>query len=237
MGASGDTSTLGAYGAMVYGNARGWGDSNGARFTHVGQLDMTAYSAGLYGTYQWPGKAYLDATVQGSIQNGNSYGTSNVKVHGYGWSASLAGGYPVALGHSGFSLEPQAQSIYQQAHFEGVSLAETRADLEGGSRLTLRGGAKLAYDTTTKTGVRWTPSLSLGLKRTEDANAKVTMSTPSASTSLPSNFSGTALELVAGCTVRIRDSLSIYGQAGYSAPIDGKSSYGAQGSVGLKMTF
>ena len=234
---SGDASALGVYGAMAYGYGRGWGDSAGARFTHVGQLDMTAYSVGLYGTYQWAGKGYVNAVAQGSILNGHAYGTSNVKVNGTGWAASLEGGYPFQLGASKFFLEPQAQGIYQQAHFDGVSYPSTHADLRGGNRLTLRGGARLKYDVVTESGVRWTPFVGLAVRRDQDDNAKVIMRTSSASTGLPTNFSGTSLELDAGLTVRVREQFNLYGQAGAFTAIDGKSSRGAQGSVGLKVSF
>ena len=237
MNGMGGQTSFGVYGAMAYGNATGWGDALGAKNSTVGQLDMTAYSAGVYGTHEWGSGGYVSAAAQASLLNGHAYGTYAAPVNGYGFAGSLEAGYPFRLGASHFYLEPRAQGIYQMACLDGVSLVNTHAGLNGGSRTTLRGGARLKYDATTASGVRWIPSLTVNLRHDEDANGKVTMSAPGGVTGLDTDFTGTTMELVGALTVKVTSRFALYGQAGYFTAVDGKSSRGVQGSVGLKVSF
>ncbi len=75
---------------------------------------MTGTSFGGYWTHIGPQGWYLDAVLMGTWYGGdaNSNEGQGIDVDGHGVTASLEGGYPIALSES-WTLEPQAQLIWQ----------------------------------------------------------------------------------------------------------------------------
>ncbi|MEN3931822.1 autotransporter outer membrane beta-barrel domain-containing protein, partial [Microvirga sp. W0021] len=81
----------------------------------AGTMTMDAYSLGAYWTRKGASGWYIDAVAQGTLFDdvkGTSVEGSQMKTNGFAFTASLEGGYPIALGQ-GWSIEPQAQLIYQ----------------------------------------------------------------------------------------------------------------------------
>src|SRR5208283_1827570 len=74
----------------------------------AGDLSMDGYSVGGYWTHRGPTGWYVDAVAQGvryeNVEANSVYGEA-LKSNGWGFAASLEGGYPLALGY-GLTLEP-----------------------------------------------------------------------------------------------------------------------------------
>ena len=92
----------------VRGQALGWNDLS------VGGIDLGGTSVGGYWTRIGQGGWYLDGVVMATFFGG--YATSSrdvgIDIDGTGVTASLEGGYPIALAQ-GWTLEPQAQLVWQ----------------------------------------------------------------------------------------------------------------------------
>ena len=80
----------------------------------AGTNRFNAFSAGGYWTRYGANDWYIDSLVQGTWYNvsaqtafNNFFGIPNQDVDGFGFGASLEGGYPFQLG-GGWQIEPQA---------------------------------------------------------------------------------------------------------------------------------
>lgn len=85
----------------------------------TGSLDLDAWSGGAYWTHVGPGGWYLDAVLQGTSYSGHATTTiSSLPTDGWGFLASLEGGYPIPLWFwPRLVLEPQGQIIWQHVGF------------------------------------------------------------------------------------------------------------------------
>ncbi|MEN3929758.1 autotransporter outer membrane beta-barrel domain-containing protein [Microvirga sp. W0021] len=104
---------------IAYGNI----DSRvkGAYYGHAGRIDMDAYSLGAYWTHMSPKGWYTDAVVQGTWYTGDAKSVQGQKIDadGFGFIASLEAGYEFKL-DNGYTIEPQAQIIYQHLSFDNT---------------------------------------------------------------------------------------------------------------------
>lgn len=86
-----------------------------------GKVSMDGYSLGAYWTHLAPSRWYLDAVGQLTRYDNvraKASGGETVKPDGWGFAASLEGGYPFQLDEK-WSLEPQAQLVYQYVDLGG----------------------------------------------------------------------------------------------------------------------
>lgn len=100
---------VGLYGAQ----GRIQSDVRNFDHTYAGSDSVKATSLGVYWTHFWQEGAYLDAVWQGTWAKATarSVGDYTLQRHGFGWAASLEGGYP--FHHDDQVIEPQAQVVYQ----------------------------------------------------------------------------------------------------------------------------
>jgi autotransporter-associated beta strand protein len=134
--------------------------------TRTGQLNLTAVSGGAYWTHVGPGGWYLDGVLQGTSYGGSA-STEFARLNTFGWGfiASLEGGYPFALPQfgPGFAIEPQGQIAWQKVSFghEYDGLGDVAlGDTTGPSgRIGLRG----MWTIVTAGGQVWQPYLRANL--------------------------------------------------------------------------
>jgi len=106
------------------------GDVDGLRSDTAGKLNDTAFSIGLYATQHAPDKHFIEAVVQGSYHDVSiDYLTESKKdVNLWSYLASLETGVSIPFS-SCFSLQPQAQLIYQHTDGFGISSSRLTGDV------------------------------------------------------------------------------------------------------------
>ena len=112
--------------AKADGDVRGF--ALGIQNNYVGDTSLEGLSGGAYWTRVGPSDGYLEARVLGTHYTGG--GTSvanniNTKVKGTSIAASLEAGQPFRFGN--FTIEPQAQLIYQYLDMTGQDPLSTVA--------------------------------------------------------------------------------------------------------------
>jgi fibronectin-binding autotransporter adhesin len=133
----------GAYGSF------GWNEGIVRDFdlSTAGRVKFDAYSIGLYATHYGPGGWYVDAVVQGTryqARAGSSF-FEDLRTEGTGLVASLEAGVPLRLG-GGFSIEPQAQILYQGIDFDDSADPAAEIRFDDVESLTGRLGLRLAHN-------------------------------------------------------------------------------------------
>ena len=89
----------------------------------AGSATMNAYSFGAYWTRLAPTGLYIDSVIQGTFYaqgNARSTADQSLTTNGWGLISSVELGYPIALSPK-WSVEPQAQAIYQHLLLGGSS--------------------------------------------------------------------------------------------------------------------
>ncbi len=85
----------------------------------AGTVDMDVYTVGTYWTHFSSSGWYTDAVMQGTWYEADAKSIYNQRIepNGFGIATSLEGGYALKFG-SNWSLEPQAQLVYQHISFD-----------------------------------------------------------------------------------------------------------------------
>lgn len=130
----------------IKGQALGWNNLS------VGEIDVDATSIGGYWTHIGPNDWYLDAVLMGSWFDGDarSNGGTGIEIDGTGITASLEGGYPISLAE-GWTLEPQAQLIWQHLSSDDQRDAFSAVNFDSDDAVTGRLGFRLQGDIPTET--------------------------------------------------------------------------------------
>ena len=210
----------------------------------AGTVHMNAYSLGAYWTHFGLPGWYLDGVLQGTWYGqveGNTPITG-MSVSGSAFAASLEGGYPFHLAPS-WTLEPQAQVIYQYVDIGSGTDAFGYTSFGDTDDFRGRIGAKLSY--VTLSGFNGAP-LPVTLWGRVNIWHDFLDSAPSATfaalyglnpVTLDGTLGGTWGEVDVGVDAPINKTLSLYGSAFYDHSIDGGQSWSAGGRLGIKIEF
>lgn len=211
----------------VTGQAVGWNN------LHVGEIDVRANSLGAYWTHIGPGGWYLDAVLMGSWFDGDarSIGGSGVEVEGTGVTASLEGGYPIALGES-WTLEPQAQIIWQHLSLDDQRDAFSTVKFDSDDAVTGRLGFRLQGEAIAET-TTFRPYLKANLWHRFDADQRVTFD----SDAIVTQGGGTTLELGGGIIADLSESTSLYATADYTTNLGGEKIDVLEGNIGVRVKW
>lgn len=223
---------------LFYGYGRADGDVRGFTVGQlrnpVGKLVLDANSLGAYWTHLGPSGWYLDAVLMHSWINGDGRSNRGVvgKLDGTSVTASLEGGYPIGLG-AGWTLEPQAQLIWQHLSLGTMQDRFASLALSGSDAVTGRIGARLqgAFQAGS---VRWQPYLNLNLWHNFERTDKVTFD---AADVISTKFDGTSLEIGGGVIAKLSPAVSLYATGGYTTALGGKDRRSVQGNLGLRVTW
>lgn len=223
---------------LFYGYGRADGDVRGFALGQlrnpVGKLVLDANSLGAYWTHLGPSGWYLDAVLMHSWVDGDGRSNRGVigKLDGTAVTASLEGGYPIGLG-AGWTLEPQAQLIWQHLSLGTVQDRFATLALSASDAVTGRIGARLqgAFQAGS---VQWQPYLNLNLWHNFERTDKVTFD---AADVISTKFDGTSLEIGGGVVAKLSSAVSLYAAAGYTSALGGKDRRSVQGNLGLRVTW
>ena len=158
---------------------------------------------------------------------------------GWGFLASLEGGYPIPIGFwPRLVLEPQAQIIWQHVGFGQEFDGIDPIGLGSTSGWTGRVGLLAQSTIVTNSGQVWQPYVRANLWHDWDANAGTTFY-PSP-IQVPLLEAATRLEFAGGGTVKINTNWSFFGQAGYQFAVASSNNIrrnGFTGDFGLRYTW
>jgi outer membrane autotransporter protein len=219
-------------GADVTGNARGI-------TSRVGSNDLQSRYLGAYATWMDAGGFYVDGVLQGGSQRYTVRPEINPSVSGKASSlaASIEAGKPFALSER-WSIEPQAQLVYQHINPDDVLLsgAQVRHDTDSGWIARL--GVRIKGDLVTGAG-RLQPYARLNLYRANFGNDVVTFIGPAGATAIASAGGYNAAEAAAGATLALMATASLYGEIGHLWNIGGDATVksSVQASLGVKIRW
>lgn len=196
---------------------------------HAGQDEFRAQTLGAYWTRFDEKSRYLDAVLQATWYDLTARSTrlAPVKTDGFGWAASLEGGWPWVLDdEENWRLEPQGQLIYQRVSVDGVrdEIAQIRfADAES---LTGRLGVRLNRLWVGENDAG-KPRLTNGWLRGNvwhefEGKPEVAFASQTGFIPFATDLGGSWWELGIGITHQMSDTGYFYADVDYSASFDGK---------------
>lgn len=215
----------------------------GAWSGKAGSVDMDAYTVGGYWTHKAAQGWYSDAVIQGTWYQADAKSISGqrIKPDGFGFLASLEGGYSFNLGN-GLTLEPQAQIIYQTLSFDNVTDAYGRFDLGSGDSVRGRLGLRLSKDWAISDGAK--PRLLNTWLRTNvwhEFSGKTSTTVASLNGENPltvsSSLGGTWFEIGAGVSGQISEEVSLFASGAYSHSLDNRGREAWNGRLGATIKW
>lgn len=213
--------------ADVTGQAVGWNN------VKTGKFNLDATSLGAYWTHIGPSGWYLDGVLMGTWFSGdaNSIGGTGIDIDGNGFTASLEGGYPIALS-SDWSLEPQAQLIWQNISLDDKRDAFSTVSFGTDTTWTGRIGARLQGNFQTSTGLIQ-PYLKTNIWHDFDTTDTVHFGADAMTTSIK----GTSMEIGGGVVYAFNTTLSAFATADYRFDLSSEHQRVFQGNVGLRVKW
>lgn len=219
-----------AYGSMngdVRGQALGWNNLS------VGGIDLGGTSIGGYWTRIGQSGWYLDGVLMGTFFSGSATSSRDIglDVRGTALTASLEGGYPLALAQ-GWTLEPQAQLVWQH-----VSLDDARDSFSGVSfnlddSLNGRLGLRLQGETTLN-GIALQPYLKANLWHDFGGTDHVNFG----GTDISTEGRSTSLEFGGGVVARVTDKVSLFATGDYTTNLGGDKRRILEGNLGFSVKW
>jgi len=209
----------------------------------AGSVDMDAYTVGAYWTHKAAAGWYTDAVVQGTWYQADarSIAGQQLKTDGFGFLASLETGYAFNLGN-GFTLEPQAQLVYQNVSFDKVSDAYGRFDLSDGESLRGRLGVRLTKSW--NMADEFKPRMLTAWLRANvwhefmgGSSTTVTDLTGGNPLKFNSSLKGTWGEIGAGVSGQVSENVSLFATAAYNRSLDNKGREAWNGRLGVTVKW
>jgi len=209
------------------------GNVLGQQGIEVGNLDLDGYSVGGYFTHVGASGWYVDAVALGTWFGGDASTDRGIGIDpdGRALTLSLEGGVPLALSQ-GWTLEPQAQIIWQDISFDDQddTLSSVRFDTDDG--LTGRIGARLQGTFVAASG-EFKPYLKANLWRTFETNDTISFDADP----IEIESEGTTLELGGGIAHKFSDRYSAFVAADYNFDISGERRREFEGNIGLQIQW
>ncbi|TPM42556.1 autotransporter outer membrane beta-barrel domain-containing protein [Mesorhizobium sp. B2-2-3] len=231
--ASGGVDRAGLFIAYATMNGDVRGQALGQNDLGVGDIDLGGTSVGGYWTRIGPGGWYLDGVVMATFFSGDATSTRDIgiDVKGTGVTASLEGGYPIALAQ-GWTLEPQAQLIWQHLSLDDAEdrFASVSFDLD--DNVTGRLGLRLQGETTLN-GTVLQPYLKANLWHGSGGTDHVNFDTTDISTESRS----TSFEFGGGVTAKVTDKVSLFATGDYTTNLGGDKRRILEGNLGVSIKW
>lgn len=211
----------------ITGQALGWHD------LAVGDLNVTGTSFGGYWTHIGPRGWYLDTILMGTWFGGDASSNEGqtIDLDGHGITASLEGGYLIALSES-WTLEPQAQLIWQHLSLDDQADRYSSISFDTDDAWTGRIGFRLQGKQETSIG-KLRPYLKANLWQNFSSDQTVRFATDPIVTDLK----GTSLELGGGITLDITEKASLFATADYTTNLGGERNRIWEGNLGLNIKW
>lgn len=184
-----------------------------------GNIDDNAFYVGGYATWFSGDGMYVDNVLQYGNHKSRLAATGNngsYTVRGNTLTASTEVGKSFRLGASAWSLEPQAQLIYQYSDFDNSTLdgvTPTKVKMDTADSFTARLGVRLVADYDTNHG-KFQPYGRVNVWQGLGSKDKTHFSNAVATTTLESSQQYSSTEVAAGLSWSIDRNLQVYGELG-----------------------
>jgi outer membrane autotransporter protein len=211
----------------VEGQALGWND------LAVGDIDVSGTSFGGYWTHVGPQGWYLDGVLMGTWFSGDASASSGegIDIDGTGVTASLEGGYPIALTPQ-WTLEPQAQLIWQHLSLDDRADSFSSVSFDTDDALTGRLGFRLQGSVDSGMGT-FQPYLKANLWHNFSADQTIRFD----GNPIVTELGGTSLELGGGIIARLTESTTFFATADYTTNIGGEKTRMFEGNIGVSIKW
>ena len=220
--------------------AYGWADgrirgfSIGVQGARAGSLGLESHNAGGYWTHVGPAGWYVDGVVMGSWFSASPHSDRGVgaRVSGTGIAASLETGMPIPITAS-FTIEPQAQLIWQRQSFDPFDDVFSSVALGDAEALTGRLGVRIPGSLMAG-GARLRPYLEANLWHTFSSSRTIAFAVTDL---IGVQSKGTAIEIGGGIVAEFNRQVSAFASAGYTASVDDNRRDDITGRLGLRVNW
>ena len=227
---------IGAFVGALDGSVDVSANANGS-FGKLGYNELRSTYLGGYATWLDASGWYADAVLQGGRHRYDVRPDTAASASGKAssFSASIEAGKSFALSSS-WSIEPQAQLIYQGTNFDDVQLAGARVQQDADSGWIARLGLRVKGDFGTS-AVRLQPYARVNVYRAGSGTDVLGFASPSATVHTSSKNGYTSTELAGGFTLGLTPTMAIYGELGrlFSNSGDTEVKSSVQGSLGVRI--
>jgi outer membrane autotransporter protein len=238
--ASGARDRAGVYGA--FGSAHA--DVQSQTGADAGRDRFAAYSVGAYWTHYGAWGGYLDGVVQGTFYDVRDESTrlAPLETDGWGFAASLEAGYPVKGLLDGWSIEPQAQLVFQSIDLGDSGDIGARVRFDHVDSLAGRLGVRFA--TTWAMPALWglhPPLATTAWFRPSywhefNDDPRTLFSSEFGFLPFRANIAEDWVELNTGLTVQIDRSTALFASGSYDFDVEGNGE-AWDGKIGLKVVW
>ncbi len=212
----------------------------------AGTSSVNGYSLGGYWTRIAEKGWYVDAVLQatwydaeGNAEGRGRFAGESFDTDGWGFAASLEGGYPFDLGN-GWSVEPQAQLVYQHVSLDDGSDAFARIDYDATDALYGRLGGRLTKDWLTQSGKRMTAWGKADVWSGFGASATTTFSGPAGGNpiSFDTDIGGTWGSVGLGLQGEVKKNVTMFASGDYNFGLGGDGDFDSwSGRIGMKVKW
>ncbi|WP_202351869.1 autotransporter family protein [Mesorhizobium sp. 113-1-2] len=219
-----------AYASMkgdVRGQALGWNDLS------VGSLDVSGTSVGGYWTRIGQGGWYVDGVLMATFFGGDTTSSRDIgiDVGGTGVTASLEGGYPIALAQ-GWTLEPQAQLVWRHLSLDDTNDRFSSVSFGTDNSVSGRLGARLQGETTIN-GMALQPYLKANIWHDFGSTSHVNFGT----TDISTEGRSTSFEFGGGVVAKLTDKVSLFATGDYTTNLGGDKRRILEGNLGISVKW
>jgi len=199
----------------------------------VGNVNISAYSAGAYWTHFWPAGGYVDAVLMMSWLTGSTLSSLNVATNAYGRmsTASLELGYPIPFAGT-WAIEPQAQGILQRWRGDATQDKFSNVSDSEDDIVTARFGLRLT-NTIVADKMTIKPFAQVNLWQNFGGLDTITFGT----TTIGTNLLATALEFSGGVSASLGSWADFYAKVSYTTGIDANSQSALSGRLGFRVVW
>jgi outer membrane autotransporter barrel domain len=209
------------------------GNTLGLLQNESGRLSLEGNGLGAYWTHIEPEGWYLDAVAMVTWLRGGATSDRGIgaDISGSSVLASLEAGYPFVLTED-WTLEPQAQLIWQHVDLNDTSDAFSSIDYDAFQSVTGRLGVRLEGNMTLN-DMPIQPFVDLNLWHDFSSSYTVTFNDRLVRT----NLEGTSLEFGGGVSAQASENVSAFGALSYTTSLDGSGNEGFGGNFGLRIKW
>lgn len=231
--ASGQVDRAGLFVAYASMNGDVRGQALGQNNLSVGSIDLDGTSVGGYWTRIGQGGWYLDGVVMATFFGGNATSSRDIgiDIDGTGVTASLEGGYPIALAQ-GWTLEPQAQLVWQQLSLDDTTDRFSSVSFDTDGSVTGRLGARLQGETVFN-GTALQPYLKANIWHDFGGTGHVDFDT----TDISTEGRSTSFEFGGGVVAKVTDKVSIFATGDYTTNLGGEKRRILEGNLGFSVKW
>lgn len=209
------------------GQALGWND------LAAGDIDVGGTSLGAYWTRVAASGWYVDGVLMGTWFDGEATAATDesVDVAGSALTASVEGGYPLALSER-WIVEPQGQLIWSELSLDDQDDSISSVSFDADDALTGRIGFR--FKGVLASGGRTVePYLKANIWHDFSSDDAVTFDR----TSIVTELGGTTLEVGGGILVDLDERISLFATADYTTDLGGEDARILEGNLGLDIRF